>query len=241
MLNLLDVNLVSEMSKEKGNDSKRKETGPRRVVSGPIREKEKSMRRLITAVGKVIQEKGYTALGGASIAKEAGLNKSLIYKYFGGVDQLVEIYILQRDFWNMADKVIVSRLLEKPENIGSREIAGLLLGQLDGMVNDKILQKIIHWELGEKNKTLRKISDKREEIGEQLFQIIESDFDNTGIDIRAKLALQIGGIYYLVLHAKNNGSLFCGLDINKPKDLERLRNAIEDNVLKMYQERALKK
>lgn len=223
------------MAKNKEGQSESKEIKRRRAVAGPIRDKEKSMRRFITAVGKVIQEKGYTALGGASIAKEAGLNKSLIYKYFGGVDQLVEVYILQRDFWNMADKVIVSGLLEKPENIGSQEITGLLLGQLDGMFNDKILQKIIHWELGEKNKTLRKIADKREEIGEQLFQIVESDFNETGVDIRAKLALQIGGIYYLVLHAKNNGSLFCGLDINKPKDLERLRAAIEDNVLVMYE------
>lgn len=137
----------------------------RKVTAGPVREKARTMARLVTAVGKVIQKKGYTALSGTNIASEAGLNKRLIWTYFGSVDNLVETYILQRDFWNMADQRVISRLMEKPENIGQDHIAALLTGQLDRMMKDKALQRIIQWEISEKNRTLRKISDRREQIG----------------------------------------------------------------------------
>lgn len=214
---------------------------PRKVTAGPIREKARTITRLVAAVGAVIQKKGYTALTGSNIANEAGLDKKLIYTYFGSIDHLVETYILQRDFWNMADQKIISELLKHPENIGRKDITALLHGQLDRMMKDKVLQRIMHWEIGEKNKTLRKVSDKREKIGEQLFEIIEPDFINSGVDIRTKLAIQIAGIYYLALHAKYNGSLFCGVDINNPTDLERLQKAIQDNINAMYEEAKVNK
>ncbi len=224
------------MERRKKTESKQQGTKPKKVVAGPIREKARSIARLVAAVGKVIQKKGYRALSGTNIAKEAGLDKSLIWAYFGSIDKLIETYILQRDFWNIAKEKKVSELLEKPDTIGKEDITALLHGQLDRLIEDKILQQIIHWEIGEKNKTLRKIADKREETGELLFQVIEPGFAGTGVDIRAKLALQIAGIYYLVLHAKHNGSLFCGLDINKSQDLERLREAIEDSVRMLYEQ-----
>ncbi|PLK44876.1 TetR/AcrR family transcriptional regulator [Emticicia sp. TH156] len=224
------------MVRKKNADVEQNGEKPRKITAGPIREKARSMTRLIAAVGAVIQKKGYTALTGPNIAKEAGLDKKLIWTYFGSIDNLVETYILQRDFWNMADQKIISELLKHPEAIGKKDITTLLHGQLDRMMKDKVLQRIIHWEIGEKNKMLRKISDKRERIGEQLFEIIEPDFSHTSVDIRTKLAIQIAGIYYLVLHARYNGSLFCGIDINQPGDLQRLRQAIQDNINAMYTE-----
>ncbi len=229
------------MGKQKNTDSEQKSEKSRKVTAGPIREKARSITRLVAAVGGVIQKKGYTGLTGPNIAKEAGLDKKLIWTYFGSIDNLVETYILQRDFWNMADQKIISGLLKNPENIGKKDITALLHGQLERMMKDKVLQRIIHWEIGEKNKTLRKVADEREKIGEHLFEIIEPDFIDTGVDIRAKLALQIAGIYYLVLHAKYNGSLFCGIDINKATDLERLQKAIQDNVNAMYDEAKVNK
>ena len=103
-------------------------------------------------------------------------------------------------------------------------------------MNDKALQKIIHWELGEKNKVLRKVSDSRETLGEELFRLVEPAFEASDIDIRAMLALQIGGLYYLSLHAKANGSLFCGIDINHPEGKERISKALKKVVELCYKE-----
>ena len=71
-------------------------------------------------------------------------------------------------------------------------------------------------------------------MGEGLFSIIDKQFENSNVDIRANLALLIGGIYYLTLHGKNNGSLFCGIDINNDKGKERISKAIKDILHSSY-------
>lgn len=208
----------------------------RKVTSGPVREKARTMNKLIMAVGKVIQKQGYAGLNIANICKEAGLNRRLVYTYFGSLDNLVETYIKQKDYWKSDAREHISSLLEKEATLNSEDIIKLLQGQFDAVLKDKALQKIIHWELGEKNKVLRKLSDGRERLGEELFKLGEPAFEKTDIDIRAILALQIGGLYYLSLHAKSNGSLFCGIDINQPDGKERISKALEKVVELCYKE-----
>ncbi len=206
----------------------------RKTTSGLIRDKSRTMARMVSAVGKVLQKKGYTGLDAPSIAKAAGVDKKLVWTYFGGLDNLVEEYISKRDFWKSISKEQIKKITETPELINQNDINKILQGQLDTLLKDKVLQKIIHWELGEKSKTLRKIADKREEMGEGLFSIIDKQFENSNVDIRANLALLIGGIYYLTLHGKNNGSLFCGIDINNDKGKERISKAIKDILHSSY-------
>lgn len=226
-----------EVLGHKGADEKRPVSGKRKkAISGPIRDKARTMKTVKEAFRRVFIKKGYSGLTGANVAEEAGVHPSLISSYFKGIDTLSEAYIMEQDFWNMADKKMIKRMLTKPESIGREQITALSQGQLERMVEDRELQQIIQWEIAEKNRVLRKLADKREEIGEQLFGIIEPDFLNAGEDIRAKLALQIAGIYYLVLHATTNGSLFCGLDLNTTEDVARLRKVLEDNVNAIYAE-----
>lgn len=222
---------MAKKSKEATNTEK-----TRKVTSGPVREKARTMNKLIIAVGKVIQKKGYAGLNIANICKEAGLDRRLVYTYFGSLDNLVETYINQKDYWKSDAQEQISTLLVKETPLSSEEITQLLQGQFEAVLKDKALQKIIHWELGEKNKVLRKISDGRERLGEELFNLSEPSFKKTDIDIRAMLALQIGGLYYLSLHAKSNGSLFCGIDINQPDGKERISKALKKVVELCYKE-----
>lgn len=213
----------------------------RKTLSGPLRDKSRTMARMVAAVGKVIQKKGYPGLTAPNIAIAAGVDKKLVWTYFGSVDNLIEEYVHQKDFWKFAAKAQVIDLLKKPDNIGKNEIDGILQSQFDVLQKDKALQKIIHWELGETNKMLRKIADRREEIGEQLFSIIMPAFETTNVDLRARLALILGGIYYLSLHSKSNGSLVCGIDINEDLGRERIENAIRDIIFEAYEKAGVNK
>lgn len=207
----------------------------RKLTSGPLRDKSRTKARMIEAVGKVIQKKGYPGLTAPNIALAAGVDKKLVWTYFGGVENLIEEYICQKDFWKSVSKSFIEDLLKHPETIGKKEIESILQSQFETLYKDKALQKIIHWELGEKNKVLRDVADKREEIGEQLFSAILPDFTHTAVDLRARLALLIGGIYYLTLHAKSNGSLFCGIDINEEEGRERIKTEIQKIVFELYE------
>ncbi|MEZ0453318.1 TetR/AcrR family transcriptional regulator [Sphingobacterium thalpophilum] len=211
------------MKKKVTEDAPKKE---RKVTSGPIRDKERTKARMIAAVGKVIQKKGYHALNGPNIALECGLNKALIWNYFGGLDQLIEAYLTQKDFWLIGDKGILDQMISNPDTINVDLINELLQSQLNTFLKDKTRQKIIHWGLGEKTKALKSIADKREAFGEELLKNVEPKFRNTEEDIRATLALLIGSIYYLSLQAKSTGSTFCGIDLNTAEGKARIEKSI---------------
>lgn len=229
--------------KKKSNTKNTEKTPPkiRKVSSGPLRDKSRTMARMVAAVGKVIQKKGYPGLTAPNIAIAAGVDKKLVWTYFGSVDHLVEEYIRQKDFWKLTEKKYIEDLLKKPENISKKEISEILQSQFEVLQKDKALQKIIHWELGETNKMLRKIADRREEIGEQLFSIIMPAFETTNVDLRARLALILGGIYYLSLHSKSNGSLVCGIDINEEDGRIRIEKAIQDIIFETYEKAGVNK
>lgn len=72
----------------------------RKVVKGPIRDKERTKKKLLAAVGKVLRVKGYSGLKVSRIATVAGFDKKLVYEYFGGVDKLIDEYIKTQDYWS---------------------------------------------------------------------------------------------------------------------------------------------
>lgn len=53
--------------------------------------------RLLDAVGEIITEEGMEGVRVNRVANRAGVNKILIYRYFGGVDGLREAYISQSE------------------------------------------------------------------------------------------------------------------------------------------------
>lgn len=232
---------MGSKQKEAEKEKIKSETKKRKVTSGPLRDKSRTMARMVAAVGKVIQKRGYPGLTAPNIATAAGVDKKLVWTYFGGVNNLIEEYIQQKDFWKFAAKAYIDNLLKTPEEMGRAEINNLLQIQFDTLTKDKALQKIIHWELGESNKMLRKIADEREEIGEQFFSTIISDFDKSAVDLRARIAILLGGIYYLTLHAKSNGSEVCGIDINEEDGRIRIEKAIEDLIIEAYEKAGVKK
>ncbi|HZH72240.1 MAG TPA: TetR/AcrR family transcriptional regulator [Mariniphaga sp.] len=220
--------------KEKQTIVPKSEPKLKKTPSGPIREKTRTINKIISSVGKVLQKKGYSGLTIINIAAEAKVSPKLVYLYFGNIDNLIETFIKQRDFWNMAEKGVIEETLSDLDNVTKEDIVTLLQSQYNRLYKDKLFQKLIHWELGEHTPTLRKIADTREEIGEKLFNVIEDDFVKKNIDIRSVLALQIAGIYYLVLHANTNGSTFCGVDINDEKDKDRITDAIDYIIHLLY-------
>ena len=207
----------------------------RKVTDGPIRNKERTKNRILEAVGKIIRTEGYKGLIVNRIGKAARLDNKLIYLYFGNVEKLVELYVKSKDYWNnipqeLLDEVNASSVLEK------ESVISIMEHQMDHIYASEELQKILLWEISEQSELMREIADDREMFGETLFKKSRAHFRNTDVNFRATEALLIGGIYYLVLHAKANGSTFCGLDINKDKDYKVVKQTFSRLVEWTYAE-----
>lgn len=206
----------------------------RKTPNGPLRNKERSRKKLIDAVGKVFTKEGHASLNAVKIAQAANLDRKLIYLYFGSLDNLIDCYFKQNDFWTPEYNKEIARWLNRREPLNQQEILHILTEQLDNVLNNKAFQKCIQWEISENNKHMTKIAEEREQVGEVLLNYTEKSFTESGLDLRAMLALQIAGIYYLGLHARVNGSTFCGIDINLKEGKIRIENALREVLDNIY-------
>lgn len=188
----------------------------------PLRNKEKSKQKFLNAVEKILHTKGFSGLRVNDIARTAGLDKKLIYNYFGGKDELIDEYIRSQDFWsNVKDESGGTAV----QDGGKTLVKAMLLSQFDYVFKNKDFQKILLWGLLENRKSLKKLADDREENGAMLFEsITDPHFKENAKRYRAIIALLISGIYYLDIYATTNDCTFCGLDLKSADG----RSAIED-------------
>lgn len=198
---------------------------PRKVVQGPIRDKEKTKQKLLNAVGKILKTKGYSGLMVSKIAAVAGFDKKLIYEYFGSTDKLIDEYIKSQDYWSKFELVEDIDLSD-----GGREMSKLaILNQFESLKKNKELQKILVWEMSESRPILKKLLDQREEVGEELFKnITDPHFGDKAEEYRAITAILVAGIYHLNLYTGHNGSTFCGIEMKTEEGRKKIEKALVD-------------
>jgi len=191
---------------------------------GISRNKEKSKQKFLDAVGKILNTKGFSGLKVNDIAKVAGLDKKLMYNYFGGRDQLIDAYIRSKDFWSNAAEGNSNTVIDDG---GKALTKKMLLSQFDYVYKNKELQKILLWGLIENRKALKNVAEERELNGAVLFENITDPFFAEKANLfRAVSALLVGGIYYLDIYASTNDFTFCGLDLKSVEGRAEIEEAL---------------
>lgn len=188
------------------------------------RNKAQTKQRFLDAVEEILVTKGVTALKINSIAKTAGMDKKLIYKYFGGTDELLDEYIQTKDFWS---NVKGEKVPDAINDGGLKFVEEMLLSQFEYVAKDKAFQKLLLWRLTEQRESLQKLTDAQEANGETLLQsITDPYFGGQSAQFRAIMAVLIAGTYYLDLYATVNGSVFCGIDLEAEQGRDEIKRAL---------------
>ncbi|WP_158826971.1 TetR/AcrR family transcriptional regulator [Mucilaginibacter lacusdianchii] len=206
----------------------------KKTYNGAKNSKERSMQKLVEAVGTIIRTQGYTGLNALNIGKTAGVNRNLINPYFGSLDKLVETYVRKKDYWVEASGNAGELLEDNKEKDTRKILETLLTNQLDYFHKEDEMQKIVLWQLSQRSDIMFEIAEERERLGESFFNLADPFFENTDVDLRGVAALLVGGIYYMVLHAKTNDSLFCQIDVNSEEGMARIKNAIHNILSDTY-------
>ncbi|WP_300601923.1 TetR/AcrR family transcriptional regulator [Niabella sp.] len=199
----------------------------RKVHQGGIYNKERTKKKCIAAVRKVLMKEGFQNIKINKVAEASGVTKKLIYDYFGGLDGLIKAYLEQVDFWKIEEQKIDSGGTAQLPVISRDFMSKLLRDDFEYFYNSVEMQKIVLWGISAKNKTIRELSDEREELGERVFEKADEIFKNTHVDFRATIAILVSSIYYMVLHAKTNGSKMCGIDVTTKEGKERIFSSLE--------------
>ena len=179
----------------------------RKKYQGKFNDKERSKKKLVNAVGKVLQSKGYTGLTATNIAKAAGLSRRLITIYFDSVEDLIETYVRNKDYWIEASGNIEEKISDKRGGNTKEIIENLLQNQLKNFYDNPEMQKLILWEISENSIIMDQVSQERENMGAKILSLADKDFQDKDIDIRAVSALLVAGILHGIARQINRYTL----------------------------------
>lgn len=181
--------------------------------------------RLIGAVGANLKRDGYHGLSLNKITIAAGVSKPMVYEYFANFNGLLKAYITGKDSW-----IAYFQSLELPENPTTAELKNCFIKMLQDQFRyfhqDTEMQKLVHWQVSEYNPLMRATCENREREGIRLLELADGHFRNSGISLKAVMALLVGGIYYNVLHDSAGLGTMAGTDLRNEKDFDQMLKTI---------------
>ena len=191
------------------------------------RDRDRTTRQLIEAVGRVLARDGFERCGVNAVAREAGLDKVLIYRYFAGMPGLLNAYGESNTFWPSVDEILGANRSALTLPLGER-LEMILDALLDALRSRPETLAIMAWELVQRNPLTDMLAEVREKWGRELIAISAFDADaqgQLGEDGIALTNLVFAGIQYLLLRARTVAD-YGGLALNSDEGWQRIRRAI---------------
>ena len=158
-----------------------------------MKNREQTEEKILEAVGSIIENQGFEKVGINAIATEAGVSKMLIYRYFGGVEELIAQYLIQKDYWANTDAAMIN-----PEAVGD-SLKSMFRRQVEQLRNDITLRRLYRWELSTNNQNIRQLRNRREENGCQLIKMVSALTDCPDAQVAALASILSASISYLAL------------------------------------------
>lgn len=196
------------------------------------KDKEKTKSRIISAVGELIAENGFSKVGVNALARQAGVDKVLIYRYFGGLDGLYQAYARSSDFWPTAQELLA--------NDGDSDIAegefDQVLGQFfrrysNALRSRPLTLEILAWETVERNALTVALEEVREALGLELLSKM-TELNLPKADWLSITNIFVGAIHYLALRSRKV-SHFTGMSLSEDESWDRIAHAMQQLVSNM--------
>lgn len=171
------------------------------------------------AVAQVI-ERGFSSSLVTEIIRKARIEPRVFYNRYKDISEFYGQFVKEYDYWfsDIAENAMKSS--DDPKT----QFVNLMLGLQGTLKGKTIMQEILRWEITEGNETTNRMAMLREMFTLPLVKYYTVLFKNSDIDFVALGSLMIGGLYYLSLHKER--STFCGIDLTREEDIERVNKAI---------------
>jgi AcrR family transcriptional regulator len=218
------------------------ENGKCSAAAGRPRDREATKRLLVEAVGRVLARQGFRAIKVNVVAREAGVDKVLIYRYFGGLPGLVAAFANSGDFWP-----------DSRELAGCDEQAFMALpfverlvvvtrNYLRGLRRRPLTQEILAWRFMEQNELTAALDSVRQSVGTRILTLLQSNTEAApdvvsaqpltellqnnveaapGLDITALYAILGSVVNHLGVRGRTE-KIFAGLPLDDEEAWERL-------------------
>jgi AcrR family transcriptional regulator len=189
-------------------------------------------RSLVEAAKQVLAEGGFQEFGVNAVARRASCDKQLIYRYFGGIEGLVEA-IGNELAERLRDHLVPLGAMGRPKNYAEL-VQRMALGLMQALREDALLLRIAAWEVSDGSPLVKSLTSARSKgmaiwVGETRGDLVPP----AGIDAPAANAFIIAGVQHLVLASTSAGE-FAGLPLRTENDWERVRAQVKSIVALIY-------
>jgi AcrR family transcriptional regulator len=189
-----------------------------------LRNRDETRAAILRAAQELLADEGFSAFGINALARRSGHDKQLIYRYFGGLDGLVDALGEALADW-VATRM--EPILAAPPGPGYGDmIEAVLTAYLDAFRGDSLMQRLVAWELSDPSPHVRRLADQRARgIGDLVQRLRGERTPPPGSDAPALNAALIAAVQHLVLAGATNGR-FSGLPLTSESDWDRAKAAL---------------
>lgn len=191
------------------------------------RDRERTKGKILKAVGEVIEQFGTEKVGVNLIARTAGVNKVLIYRYFESVDGLMEQYVKSGEYVSTMGDDYIEGMGNIPAEERGKALTSLMNTFLSDLRERKATRDLLRWEIGT-GKTM--LSDARNQIATRIVDKI-GDLPNCS-DTSALMAFLTAGIYYMTISSDYREKMI-DVDLHSDEGWKRIENVIESIIVKV--------
>ena len=168
----------------------------------------KTEQRILDAVGTILLEQGYPAVGINAIARQAGCDKVLIYRYFGGLDELLLAFAETTTLWWKIDEIISETAAECAAIALPDYLQTLLNRYVTALESRPLALEIMAWEMSAQNNLTNTLARIRGERGMELVKRIRAYYQQPNIDIGGILGVFGASINYLIIRTRKQSQQY---------------------------------
>jgi AcrR family transcriptional regulator len=181
--------------------------------------------RLKAAVETLMVEGGFGALTPSAVARQAGVDKMLIYRYFGGLEGLVEAVVRAPGFFPGSLELAGGDLAAMRALPIPQRVAAVTRAYARALLERPVVQELMVWEMVERNALTAIAEEAREQGALGLYSELFGDVADRQL-FYAATAILGAAVSYLILRRRKI-RWFSGVDLRADEGWERLNAAIE--------------
>lgn len=200
-------------------------TRSKTTPSRPARDRAATEERILAAVGDVLAREGFAGVGINAIAKQAGVDKVLIYRYFGGLPELLRAWGESGKFWPGVDELLGERPDEFLALPVEERYARFFEHFIDGLRARPLTLEVLASELMERNELTAILETEREQWGEQAARTLAGPQWETLPHLRGVTLLLVAGVQYLLLRSRKI-RIFGGLNLQSDEGWAELKASV---------------
>jgi AcrR family transcriptional regulator len=189
------------------------------------RRRELTEARIVAAVGEVLAREGFGGIGVNAVARQAGVDKVLIYRYFGGLPQLLQAYGESGAFWPRVDELLGpdrEAVLALPL---AERYAVFMARFIDALRDRPLTLEILAGEVVERNELTAILETEREQWGEEATRVLGGAAFAQRPEMRGLTLLLVAGVQYLLVRARKI-RLFGGIDLRSDAGWDELKASV---------------